>query len=252
MECSVVKSVAVFHALRNLTLRSFLISSISIKFFSTLSIATYFHCTSFVKNHFTVCSSWSPLINLHFLRPFNEASAAAHRLIFGILMLLQGKHWFLTLCLYFILQSAVSSTLEWFLGTCPRTVPQVSCSLALSRSWTDRLQAPPDWSDYLETDSKRFSWKAMWKVTLVLLWNTTEKLFRAPKTEWEEKSKIFKRPGNMAVRYERDLRCWSDCWSCHWALGLMEACGESHTSPNPHPQLIQNPTRTTEKTTDQH
>jgi hypothetical protein len=41
VECLVVESVAVFHALANLTLSSFLVSSISIKFFALL-IVTYF------------------------------------------------------------------------------------------------------------------------------------------------------------------------------------------------------------------
>lgn len=64
--------------------RSFLINCVSIKFFSTLPTATYFHCTSFAKNHLTACTPKLPLRDLHFLRPFNEAVIAAHTLIFGI------------------------------------------------------------------------------------------------------------------------------------------------------------------------
>ena len=60
VECSVAQSVAVFQALTNLTLRSFLINCTSVKFFFAPLTVTDFHCTSFAKNHFTACPPQLP------------------------------------------------------------------------------------------------------------------------------------------------------------------------------------------------
>lgn len=154
-------------------------------------------------------------------------------------MFLKGKHRSFNILLIF--PSAVSSGQHacGFLGTFSYN-SSVSCKLQDSRRsyWTHHLHTQPARPGYLETDSRKFSWKVKWKAMLVLLWNNTLKsLFRSSKTEWE-KSEIFKRPINMVVKYLLQPHCWPDFWSSHWALSFGEPVGSDPTAPNPGTQLI--------------
>lgn len=156
MECSVVKKIAVFHALTDLSL-SFLISCISIKFFFALFIVTYFHCTLFLRT-ISLSAHHNFLLTYTARDHLNEAVISAHRLIFGILIFFKGKHQSfhsLLLC-----HSAVSIEQHavWFSGhpsySSPGGAGRGTPQPAPTRQ---AFYTQPDRPGYLETDSRRFS-----------------------------------------------------------------------------------------------
>lgn len=117
------------------------------------------------------------LLKIHISRdPLNEAATTAHGLILAFRCFENGNTNLLTLCLYFMLQSALRSTPVWFLGTIPPTVSQCPAGRVTQPLLPARtFSAQPDWPGYLEIDSRRFSCSTEGQATIWMSsgWNSS-------------------------------------------------------------------------------